>query len=63
MMRRGARNRGEFAPGNQAGYTLVEAIVVLLIFSLTSAIVGPRVSEALSQYRANRAAAVVASEP
>jgi len=50
------------ARSNQSGYTLVEALVVLVIFSVTTAFAAPRVTTALSQYRLDRAAAVLGSD-
>jgi type II secretion system protein H len=50
------------ARSNQSGYTLVEALVVVVIFSVTTAFAAPRVSTALAQYRLDRAAAVLASD-
>ncbi|MFI5210057.1 MAG: GspH/FimT family pseudopilin [Gemmatimonadales bacterium] len=47
---------------NRSGYTLVEALVVVVIFSITTAFAAPRVSTALAQYRLDRAAAVLASD-
>jgi type II secretion system protein H len=47
---------------NRSGYTLVEALVVVVIFSLTTAFAAPRVTSALSHYRLDRAAAVLASD-
>ena len=50
------------ARSNRSGYTLVEALVVVVIFSVTTAFAAPRVTTALSQYRLDRAAAVLASD-
>jgi type II secretion system protein H len=47
---------------NRSGYTLVEALVVVVIFSLTTAFAAPRVTIALAQYRLDRAAAVLSSD-
>jgi type II secretion system protein H len=50
------------ARSNRSGYTLVEALVVVVIFSLTTAFAAPRVTNALAQYRLDRAAAVLGSD-
>jgi prepilin-type N-terminal cleavage/methylation domain-containing protein len=50
------------ARSNRSGYTLVEALVVLVIFSVTTAFAAPRVTIALSRYRLDRATAVLASD-